>query len=94
MPLTEATNDDAAILARAIHAEGDDLPPEVALAFLKFTFPRQDQDRMHQLAVKNQDGDLTEPERRELESYRRVGRVLDLLAARARRALAKQGRSA
>jgi hypothetical protein len=90
----EASNDEASILARVIQAEQDDLSPEVASAFLKFKFPVQDRDRMHELLVKNQDGALNEAEQQELANFRRVGRLLDLLAARARRSLAKHGRSA
>jgi hypothetical protein len=93
MPST-VLNDEAAILARVIRTESDDLPPEAAAAFLRFSFPGQDQDRMHELVINNQVGSLTDTEQRELESYRRVGRLLDLLAARARRSLAKHGRSA
>jgi hypothetical protein len=35
---------------------------------------------MHELVVKSQNGDLTEAEGRELDSCRRVGRLLDRLA--------------
>jgi hypothetical protein len=94
MQATEVSNDEAAILARVIQTEQDDLSPEVAATFLKLSFPLWNRDRMHELVVKNQDGALNEPEQRELDSYRRVGRMLDLLAARARRALAKHGHSA
>jgi hypothetical protein len=93
MPLTETFNDEAAILARVLETGNGDLPPAAARAVLKFGFPPRDRDRMHELAAKNQDGALTATERRELDSYRRVGRLLDLLAARARRALAKRGRA-
>ncbi len=94
MPTTEGINSEAAILGRVIQAERDNLPRSVARALLKLGFTREDRDRMQQLAVKNQDGTLTEVEERELDSYRRVGRLLDLLAARARLSLAKHGRSA
>jgi hypothetical protein len=94
MPMTKVTNSEAAILARVIQLEPDDLSPAAARVLLKLSFPQQDRERMHELAVKNQDGALTEQEQCELESYRRVGRLLDLLAARARRSLAKHGRSA
>jgi hypothetical protein len=91
MQMTDVTNNEAAILARVIRAEQDDLPPAAANALLQFGFPAQDRERMHELTLKNQDDALTDPERHELESYRRVGRLLDLLAARARGSLAKQG---
>ncbi len=49
---------------------------------------------MHQLAVKNQNGKLTRTEENELDSYVRVGRLIDLLAAKARLTLKKRGHDA
>jgi hypothetical protein len=94
MHLPESSNNEAAILARVIQAEQEDLTPPAAKALLKLAFTPPDRDRMHQLAVKNQEDALTETEHRELDSYRRIGRLLDLLGARARRALVKHGRTA
>ena len=90
MSSRELQNDEATILGRIIRA--DDLSPTAARAFLKLTFPQVDRQRMHELAVRNQEGALTPAEARELDSYRRVGRLLDLLAARARRSLARRVR--
>jgi hypothetical protein len=56
-------------------------------------FGQADRDRMHELAVKNQQGTLSAQEEAELVSYRRVGRPLDLLGAKARLALKKHGRT-
>ena len=84
-------NDEAAILGRVIRAK-DDLSPTAARALLKLSFLPPDRHRMHELAVRNQDGSLTPAEARELDSYRRVGRLLDLLAARARLSLARRVR--
>ncbi len=39
---------------------------------------------MHELAVKNQQGKLSPEEERELDSYVRIGRFLDLLSAKLR----------
>ena len=91
MPLTDVQNDEAAILARVIRPD-DSLSPTAARALLKLGFPADDRQRMHELVTKNQDDSLTATEKRELESYRRVGRMLDLLAARARRSLKRQVR--
>jgi hypothetical protein len=60
---------------------------EAARAILALDFTPADRDRMHRLAVRNQDGLLTEAEQQELDSYRRVGRMLDLLSSKARQAL-------
>ena len=42
---------------------------------------------MHDLAVRNQAWDLTPAEQEELKTYRQVGLELDLLRAKARRAV-------
>jgi hypothetical protein len=94
MQLTDLPNNDAAILARVIQPEQDDLPAAAARALLKLGFTPQDRQRMHELAVKNQDDALSAADRHELDSYRRVGRLIDLLAARARCSLAKRSRGA
>jgi hypothetical protein len=44
---------------------------------------------MHELAVKNQEDKLTAKERTELENYRRVSFLLDLMHSKARRSLKK-----
>jgi hypothetical protein len=93
MQRTELPNSEAAILARVIQPEQDDLSPAAAKALLKLGFTQGDRDRMHELAVKNQDGALAEAEQHELDSYRRVGRLLDLLVARARLSLSKHDRA-
>ncbi len=93
MHRTEPPNDEAAIMSRVIEAEQDDLSLAAAKALLKLRFPQRDRDRMHELAVQNQEGALTQAEQNELASYLRVGRFLDLLAARARRSLAKRNRA-
>lgn len=80
----------AAILSRLIRPEADTLTPEAAEGFLRIKFEQRDLDRMHELAVKNQDGVLTPQERDEMENYRHVGFLLDLMHSKARRALKKQ----
>ena len=92
MPSTDVENNEAAILTRVIRPDVGDLSPSVARAFLKLNLPPGDQQRMHELVTKNQDDSLSAAEARELESYRRVGRMLDLLAARARRSLSRRVR--
>jgi uncharacterized protein YnzC (UPF0291/DUF896 family) len=79
----------AAILSRLIRPEEDTLTPETAEGFLRIKFEQRDLDRMHELAVKNQDGLLTTQERSEMENYRSVGFLLDLMHSKARRTLKK-----
>jgi hypothetical protein len=82
-------NSQAAILSRLIRPEDDNLTLEAAEGFLRIKFEQRELDRMHQLAVKNQDGALTPQERDEMDNYRRVGFLLDLIHSKARRALKK-----
>ena len=80
---------DAGILARLIRPDDDSLPPEAAKALLNIRFDRRELDRIHELAVKNQDDALTPDEKADLESYLRVSSFLDLMHAKARRSLKK-----
>jgi hypothetical protein len=83
-------NPDAAIIARMIHAEEANLPKATAQAVLRlFSLDQDDLDRMHVLAVKNQDDALTRAEKAELESYLRVSYFVDLMHAKARLSLNK-----
>jgi hypothetical protein len=61
---------------------------------LEVEFSEADQERMHELAARNQEGLLTDAERVELLGYAKAGCLLGILHSRARRALAKpNGRS-
>jgi hypothetical protein len=87
MQLTESPSTPAAIWNRLLRPGRNDMPPEAARYFLKLAFDQEDLDRMHDLAVKNQAGDLTAEERDELSVYRQIGLELDLLRAKGRRAV-------
>src|SRR5262249_30521265 len=80
---------EGAILARLIRPD-ENLAPEAARALLDIRFDRHDLDRIHELVTKNQDDALTPSERADLESYLHVSSILDLMHARARRALKKK----
>lgn len=82
---------EAAILGRMFKPESDEFSPEVARSLLKLEFDAQDVARMHELAVRGQAGHLTPAEEDELESYRRIGRLLELMRSKARRSLARAG---
>ncbi|MGO9597232.1 MAG: hypothetical protein ACLP7Q_04345 [Isosphaeraceae bacterium] len=82
---------EAAIIARIIHPERADLSNDAAQAVLRlFSIDQADLDRMHDLAVKNQDDALTPAEKVELESYIRVSYLVDLMHAKARLSLQKR----
>jgi hypothetical protein len=81
---------DAAIIARMIRPEEADLPGDAAEAVLRiFRLDQSDQDRLHDLLVKNQDDALTPAEKEELESYLRISLLIDLMHAKARFSLKK-----
>jgi len=94
MRLNESNSVEANILTRVMQEDVGSLPKAAAKAMLTFHFPQSDLDRMHELAVKNQEGNLSKAEQGELEAYRRVGRFLDLLSAKARLALHQRDLSA
>jgi hypothetical protein len=67
--------------------DSNGLPPEVARSLLALRFSQSDRDRMNELAQRNQEGALTDAERRELEAYVNVGDVLALIHLKAQESL-------
>ena len=80
-------NSEAAIWTRLVQPERDDLSADAARSILHIAFTDEDKARMHALALKAQEGTLTESEQGEIDNYCRVGRLLDLLHSKARRSL-------
>jgi hypothetical protein len=76
-----------AIFARLIKANDGDLSRELARYILTLGFDEQDQERMRELAERNQEGTLAPKERAELQSYVKAGHMLALLHSKARRSL-------
>ena len=80
---------DAAIIARMVHPDEADLTKDAVEAVLRiFHLDQSDQDRLHDLLVKNQDA-LTPAETEELESYLRISFLVDLIHAKAQFSLNK-----
>ncbi|MBW3540282.1 MAG: hypothetical protein KY476_08425 [Planctomycetes bacterium] len=77
----------ASILERVIHADEADLPADAARAILQWSFDDKDRRRMRQLVRRGNAGDLSDAEQEELEEYRRIGFLLDLVHAKARLSL-------
>lgn len=84
------TPSDSEIFARVIAAD-EALPPNVARSVLAWKFPEPDLERVRKLQEKNNAGTISEAERRELESYVRVGQFVAVMQAKARLSL-KNGR--
>ena len=80
---------DAAVLARLIRPNDDDLPAQEAKALLNIRFDDHELARIQELVTKNQDDALTPAEKADLESYLRVSAFVDLMHAKARRSLNK-----
>ena len=81
---------ETAILSRLIRPEAGSLTAAAAEGWLKVRFEQADLDRMHELVTKNQEDRLTPAERVEMENYRRISYLLDLMHSKARRSLKKR----
>ena len=61
----------ATVLSRALEAKGGEVPPEGARFILDLGLREQDKKRMLDLLAKQQQGEMPDEEREELESYSR-----------------------
>lgn len=84
-------NSTTAIWSRAIQAERGDLSPEAAHSILGIRLSDDDRRRAEQLAVKATESALSPAEEDEIESYRSVGRLLELMKSKARQSLRGAG---
>ena len=91
---TITTNSEAGILSRLIVPDRGDLSADAAHSLLELKFDERDQARMHELVQARQDRDLALEEEAELERYRRIGHLLELIHSKARLSLAALKRGA
>jgi hypothetical protein len=82
-----ATASDVAVLSRLFLNGKRDLTVKRARYLLEVDFSDKDRARMHQLAVRNQEGQLSDDEREELLAYAKAGCLLGMIHSRARRKL-------
>lgn len=87
------SNASVAMWDRVIHLD-ESITPTAARALLKLRFPPQDVARMQDLAAKAKRGDLTESESVEIDTFERMGCLLDILHSKARRVLGARRRTA
>jgi hypothetical protein len=87
MARTSIDATDVAILGRVLQPDKPTLSPDAARSILALEFGQPDRERMHQLALKAQEGRLTAQEEVELENYRRVGNLLSMMKSKARKSL-------
>ena len=88
------SSSEVAILSRVIQPGHSNLSAAAARGWLKLDFDQWDRERMHELALKAQEGSLTPQEKLDLDNYRRVGHILDMIHSKARLSLKKHGLSA
>jgi hypothetical protein len=84
-----STADAAAIWQRALQFQ-DRLSPTAARALLKVGFSEPEHDRMAELSAKARAGTLTGAEQFELDTFERLGCVLDIVHSQARQALRRK----
>ena len=77
-------NREAAIWARLIRAQKDDLSSEAAEFLLSIAFDNRDQERMLELADRSEAGILTAEEQAEFDSYLHIGNFLAVMQSKAR----------
>ncbi len=84
---TTSANTEAAILARLIQIEEQELSHGAAEYLLSIRFNDRDTARMNELSELARDGKLTQEDQAELDSYIHVGNLLAVMQSKARRAL-------
>lgn len=90
---TKQGNKAVEIWNRVIRLEGD-LSPSAARALLKLEFSSRDHSWMNELSAKARSGTLSPQEQIEIDTYERLGSLLDIIHSKARRALIKKPKRA
>ena len=85
---TSVASKEGMILGRVLRAEHGDLPHETA-RWLLVDFDPVDHERLAALSAKAREGTLSVEEDAELDDYGDVGRLLELLKAKAKASLRK-----
>ena len=83
----KAADNEVLILARFLTNGNGPLPKNVARYILSLTISERDKARMHELAVRNQDDELTPAEKKEMHDFGKAATVLSILKSKARRSL-------
>jgi hypothetical protein len=78
---------EVSILSRLLLNGRGGLTRELAQYLLRVGFTAEDKTRMHELAVKNQESQISPEELRELDGYVKAGDLLAILQAKARKLL-------
>ena len=86
-------HNDVAILGRVLEPDKANLSPAAARAILALGFSEADKARMRQLSAKAREGTLSPEEQADIDSYERVGHLLNIMKSKARRSLRRRGAS-
>ncbi len=81
------SENEVTILARILGNENGQLPRDIARYVLDLNISERDKARMHDLAVRNQDDDLTPAEKEEMFAFGKAATLLSILKSKARRTL-------
>ena len=81
------------ILQRLVFPFDENLDPDGARALLRIKFDRAATKQINQLLRKNQRGTITADDRVLLDKYLRMGTFIDIIQAKARKALKNTGRA-
>src|SRR5262245_12888364 len=82
------------LLLGIIKSQKGAVSPEVARYLLSIEFGAADRKRMMELADQSEEGELTEEERAEFDSYLHIGNLLGMMQAKARVVLGSKPPSA
>lgn len=85
--ISPSRDNEVTILARFLTNGGGPLPKNLARYILDLTISDRDKARMHELAVRNQDDDLTPAEKKEMHDFGKAATLLSILKSKARRTL-------
>lgn len=89
MPQT-TLNTQSMILSRALSTAAESMSEELARYLLTIKLDPADESRANELAGKAREGVLSAEEQAEIDEYRRVGRVMEILRLRARKTLGRE----
>jgi hypothetical protein len=78
----------ADLLRRILERQDQALTPEVAQFFLQLDLPEPDRQRLDELTAKSRQGNLSSAEEADLDEFRRLGRLVELMKLKARKVLA------
>jgi hypothetical protein len=81
------------VLDQLVFPFDKDLDPDAARALLRIRFDRDATKHVNRLLRKNQRGAISAEERLVLEKYLRMGKFIDVLQTKARKALKQAGQS-